>query len=110
VIRRIVGAAALLYLLGFAMFMLTLPGPAAPGATDAIVVLTGGKGRIDRGLALLGAHQAHRRCSAAASTSAARRSTPNPMPTRRRGGFRRIITGRCGWSPPIGTCAALIWN
>lgn len=40
----------LLWLLGFAWFALLLPLPAAPGKTDAIVVLTGGGGRIDRAL------------------------------------------------------------
>jgi uncharacterized SAM-binding protein YcdF (DUF218 family) len=60
VIRRLIGLAALAYLLGFIAFMLTLPRPAASGPTDGIVVLTGGAGRIDRGLTLLGAHQARR--------------------------------------------------
>jgi uncharacterized SAM-binding protein YcdF (DUF218 family) len=60
VIRRGLVLLALAYLLGFLAFMLTLPRAAAPGTTDSIVVLTGGAGRIDRGLALLGAHQARR--------------------------------------------------
>ncbi|MGJ3628827.1 YdcF family protein [Sphingomonas sp. MMS24-JH45] len=50
--------------LGFAAFMLALPGPApGPAAdtrTDAIVVPTGAPGRIDRGLALLEEHAARR--------------------------------------------------
>lgn len=59
-IRRIVTGVALAWVLGFAWFMLTLPGPADDRRTDAIVVPTGGPGRIDRGLALLKAHAAKR--------------------------------------------------
>lgn len=59
-VRRTIAALVLLYVLGFGVFMLTIPQPAPPGRTDAIVVPTGGAGRIDRGLALLGAHQAKR--------------------------------------------------
>nr|WP_238940823.1 YdcF family protein [Sphingomonas beigongshangi] len=40
--------------------MLLLPRPLEGYTTDAIVVPTGGAGRIDRGIALLKAHQAHR--------------------------------------------------
>ena len=50
---RILSLVALAYLLGFAGFMLTLERPAAPAKTDAIVVLTGGAGRIPRGLRLM---------------------------------------------------------
>lgn len=58
---RILALVALVYLLGFAGFMLLLPRPAAAGAkTDAIVVLTGGAGRIPRGLALMAAGSAKR--------------------------------------------------
>lgn len=52
-ITRVIAVLALAYLLGFAAFMLSLPKPAAPRTTDAIVVLTGGAGRIPRGLALM---------------------------------------------------------
>ena len=41
---------ALLYLLGYALFAVLLPRPADDRATDAIVVLTGGAKRIERGL------------------------------------------------------------
>lgn len=48
------GALALLaWMLGFAWFAAFLPQPLDGRETDAIVVLTGGAGRIDRGLALL---------------------------------------------------------
>jgi uncharacterized SAM-binding protein YcdF (DUF218 family) len=58
--RQLIALAALLWVLGFAWFMLTLPGPADDRRTDAIVVPTGGPGRIDRGLALLRGHAARR--------------------------------------------------
>ena len=59
-IVRLFGLAALAWCLGFAAFMLMLPGPLAPNTTDAIVVPTGGAGRIDRGIELLRARQARR--------------------------------------------------
>ena len=59
-IRRVVGIAAIAWLLGFAWFMAALPGPLDGGHTDAIVVPTGGAGRIDRGIALLKAGAAKR--------------------------------------------------
>ncbi|MFM9828798.1 MAG: YdcF family protein [Sphingomonas sp.] len=59
-IRRLAGLAALAWVLGFAWFMLTLPGPVDARHTDAIVVPTGGAGRIDRGIALMEQHYARR--------------------------------------------------
>lgn len=50
---RIVAAAALIWVLGFALWVLLLPGRNDTGKTDAIVVMTGGPGRVDRGVALL---------------------------------------------------------
>ena len=52
-IRRAVSAILLVYLLGYALFAVLLPRPAGDGATDAIVVLTGGAKRIERGLDLM---------------------------------------------------------
>jgi uncharacterized SAM-binding protein YcdF (DUF218 family) len=43
----------LAWALGFIGFAIALPQPAAGGKSDAAVVLTGGKGRIDRGLEAL---------------------------------------------------------
>lgn len=40
----------LLYVLGYALFVVMLPQPAGDRRTDAVVVLTGGAGRIERGL------------------------------------------------------------
>jgi uncharacterized SAM-binding protein YcdF (DUF218 family) len=50
----------LLYLLGYALFAAMLPRPGDDRRTDAIVVLTGGPKRIERGLDLLGRQQASR--------------------------------------------------
>jgi uncharacterized SAM-binding protein YcdF (DUF218 family) len=60
VIARALGMVAIAWCLGFAAFMLALPRPLEGSTTDAIVVPTGGAGRIDRGLDLLRRHQAKR--------------------------------------------------
>ena len=52
-ILRILSFLLLLYALGYALFTVMLPEPADDRQTDAIVVLTGGAGRIERGLGLL---------------------------------------------------------
>lgn len=52
-IRRSIAFVLLIWMLGFAWFALLLPQPAPIDATDAIVVLTGGPNRIDRGLEIL---------------------------------------------------------
>ncbi|MBU0554920.1 MAG: YdcF family protein [Alphaproteobacteria bacterium] len=52
-IRRFLAVIVLGWALGFAWFALLLPQPHDDEKTDAIVVLTGSAGRIDRGLALL---------------------------------------------------------
>jgi uncharacterized SAM-binding protein YcdF (DUF218 family) len=59
-IRRIASLILLVWSLGFGVFAVTLAGPAGKDYTDAVVVLTGGKGRIERGLEVLEAHQAAR--------------------------------------------------
>lgn len=62
-IRRLLSVVLLAWILGFAWFALTLPLPLPPGPasrTDAIVVLTGGPGRIERGLDRLAAGEAER--------------------------------------------------
>ncbi|MBO9580487.1 MAG: YdcF family protein [Sphingobium sp.] len=57
-ISRFFGAILLAWLFGFLWFALFLPQPASEKvATDGIVVLTGSKGRIERGLALLRNHK-----------------------------------------------------
>ena len=50
---RLAALALLLYALGYAVFAVTLPKPAGTERTDAIVVLTGGSGRLDRGFSLI---------------------------------------------------------
>ena len=58
--RRLIGLTLLAYIAGFGLFMLTLAKPAGPAKTDAIVVLTGQRGRIERGVALMQARAARR--------------------------------------------------
>jgi len=50
---RIVALLVLVWLLGFVWFAIALPGPVAMSRTDAVVVYTGGEGRIDRALEAL---------------------------------------------------------
>ena len=52
-IRRILSIVVLTYVLGFAWFAIMLPQPAGDTRTDGVVVLTGGGGRIGRGLEAL---------------------------------------------------------
>lgn len=52
-IRRILALLAVAWMFGFLWFAIALPQPAGPEKTDAIVVPTGGGGRIPRGLELL---------------------------------------------------------
>ncbi|MBO9379318.1 YdcF family protein [Sphingomonas histidinilytica] len=60
-IVRAAAAALLLWIAGFMAFALFLPQPAPDGVvTDGIVVMTGGRGRVERGLRLLEAKQAKR--------------------------------------------------
>jgi uncharacterized SAM-binding protein YcdF (DUF218 family) len=59
-IQRLISLLLLGWVLGFAWFALLMPMPAPPQKTDAIVVLTGGPGRIDRALDRLEAGDANR--------------------------------------------------
>ena len=52
-IARLAGFVALFYAIGFLYFALTLPGPIGDSKTDAVLVPTGGPGRIARGLEVL---------------------------------------------------------
>jgi uncharacterized SAM-binding protein YcdF (DUF218 family) len=58
VIRRALSLIVIVYLLGFLWFAVALPRPTEPAKTDAIIVPTGGAGRINRGLELLEAGKA----------------------------------------------------
>lgn len=59
-IRRVLSLFVIAWALGFAAFVVALPGPAGAERTDGIVVLTGGPGRIQRGLDHLGKGEARR--------------------------------------------------
>ena len=52
-LRRLISFFVLAYVLGFIWFAIALPQPAGDQRTDGVVVLTGGAGRIDRGLEVL---------------------------------------------------------
>jgi uncharacterized SAM-binding protein YcdF (DUF218 family) len=60
VIRRLVSALLLVWIIGFVLFVALLPRPQDNRVTDGIIVLTGGKNRIERGLTLLGERRAKR--------------------------------------------------
>lgn len=49
-LRRLIGAVVLAWMLGFVWFAMLPPQPQDGGKTDAAIVLTGGEGRIGRGL------------------------------------------------------------
>jgi uncharacterized SAM-binding protein YcdF (DUF218 family) len=51
--RRFASIVVLAWLLGFAWFAMLLPQPAGDQRTDAVVVFTGGEGRVARGLNVL---------------------------------------------------------
>ena len=79
---------AILYVLGFAFFAVTLGGPAPDEAAkvDAIVVITGGKGRIERGIEVLEAGRARRLLVAGADPAVTKRDL-----VRRLGGHKRLV-------------------
>jgi len=59
-LARLSALLLLLYALGYALFAVLLPKPAGDERTEAIVVLTGGTGRLERGFDLLGRGRARR--------------------------------------------------
>lgn len=59
-IRRTLSALALLWVLGFIIFILALPTAADDRQTDAVIVLTGGQGRVQRGIDILERRRATR--------------------------------------------------
>jgi uncharacterized SAM-binding protein YcdF (DUF218 family) len=52
-IRRALSLLFLVWAIGFLWFVVALPQPAEPVKTDAVIALTGGPGRIARGLTVL---------------------------------------------------------
>ena len=70
-IARLLSFAAILYGLGFALFAVTLgePAPADTPRVDAIVAITGGKGRIEHAAVLLAEGRARRLLIAGADPS-----------------------------------------
>jgi uncharacterized SAM-binding protein YcdF (DUF218 family) len=87
-IFRAASLIALIYLLGFIFFALTLGRPATAGAakTDAVVVLTGGSGRIEHAVEVLKDGKAKRLLVAGADPSVTKGDI-----ARRLGGSRSVI-------------------
>ena len=71
-ILRLTAFLGLLYALGFALFSVTLAKPAEDAQTEAVVVLTGGKGRIERGMAVMKRGDAKRMLISGADPSVTR--------------------------------------
>jgi uncharacterized SAM-binding protein YcdF (DUF218 family) len=71
-ILRLTALLLLIYALGFALFAVTLGHSAGGEKTDAIVVLTGGAGRIERGIAVMKRGEAKRMLVAGADPSVTR--------------------------------------
>jgi uncharacterized SAM-binding protein YcdF (DUF218 family) len=87
-ISRITALLGILYALGFVLFGVSLAKPAGPERTEAVVVLTGGKGRIERGMAVMKRGQAERMLISGADPSVtradlARRLGAGTLPTLR---------------------------
>ena len=70
-IARLLAFAAILYVLGFALFAVTLgePADATTAKVDAVIAITGGKGRIEHGARLLAEGKARRMLIAGADPS-----------------------------------------
>lgn len=71
-ILRLTALVVMLYALGFVLFAVTLGDPAGPARSDAIIVLTGGAGRIERGIAVMKRGDARRMLVAGADPSVTR--------------------------------------
>jgi uncharacterized SAM-binding protein YcdF (DUF218 family) len=87
-IARVGALLLLLYALGFILFAFTLgkPAPADAAPTDAVVVLTGGPGRIEHGIEVLREHKAKRLLVAGADPSVTKGDI-----VRRIGGSRALV-------------------
>ena len=69
---RLTAFLALAYALGFVLFAVSLAEPAADVRTQTVVVLTGGKGRIERGMAMMKEGRAERMLISGADPSVTR--------------------------------------
>ena len=77
----------LVYVIGFALFGVTLGRPAAPATTtEAVVVITGGKGRIEEGVARLASRHARRMLIAGVDPSVTKADL-----AKRLGGHRALL-------------------
>jgi uncharacterized SAM-binding protein YcdF (DUF218 family) len=87
-IARILAFLAILYALGFVLFGVTLGKPAGPDApnVDAIIAITGGKGRIEQGAKLLAEGKGKRMLIAGADPSVRKADL-----VRRIGGKRKLF-------------------
>ena len=87
-ILRLSSFLLLAYVIGFVLFAVSMARPAGAERTDAVVVLTGGKGRIERGIAVMREGTAERMLISGADPSVtradlARRLGPDSRPTLR---------------------------
>ena len=102
-ISRLAASVFVIWTLGFFWFAVFLPQPADGVKTDAIVVPTGGAGRIDRGIELLREGRAKLLlvtgvdAEVAASPWASPRSTPRATPPKPPSGSRSARSPRCAW-------------
>ncbi|HEX3422128.1 MAG TPA: YdcF family protein [Sphingomicrobium sp.] len=81
-ISRLVSLLVLLYAIGFILFAFTLgkPAPADSLPTDAAVVLTGGSGRLEHGIAVLRAGKAKRLLVAGVDPAVRKRDLAQRVP------------------------------
>ena len=86
-IARFFALLLLLYLLGFLLFSGALGAPAERQRTDAAVVITGGSGRIEHGMAVLSTGGAKRLLIAGADPSVTKRDLVHRL-----GGKNRLVT------------------
>jgi uncharacterized SAM-binding protein YcdF (DUF218 family) len=85
-IARFFSILLLLYLLGFILFSVTLGSPAAGKHTDAVVVITGGSGRIEQGIDVLAKGYAKRMLISGTDPSVTK-----PDLVRRLGGKKKLV-------------------
>jgi len=87
-IARLFALTLLGYAVGFILFAVTLgsPAPRDGGKTDAIVVITGGTGRIEQGIAVLERGQAKRLLVAGADPSVTKKDLATRL-----GGKQRLL-------------------